>query len=192
MVRGQIWPHYLRAVWPAPVVALFAKRHQQGIPATVVLRQGIARNSDDHLVLRDIHAQRAMEPVPPGKYRAEVRVVFPLDLRVVDAVHSRSDEHLIEQAFGTERKPDVAVVKEHLNLKNELIDGECPCRRADETHLEKTENYRERDLTEMETEGSGNIQVRIDMMDIVKTPEKWHPVVSQVPVVERQVHQQKT
>ena len=92
LVRGQIWPHYLRAVWPAPVVALFAKRHQQGIPATVVLRQGIARNSDDHLVLRDIHAQRAMEPVPPGKYRAEVRVVFPLDLRVVDAVHSRSDE----------------------------------------------------------------------------------------------------
>ena len=192
LVRGQILPPYLRAVWPPPVVALFAERHQQGIPATVVLRQGIARNSDDHLVLRDVHAQRAMEPVPPGKYGAEVRVVLPLDLRVVDAVHARSDEHLIEQAFGTERKPDVAVVKEHLNLKNELIDGECPRRRADEAHLEKTENDRERDLTEMEAEGGGNIQVRVDMMDIVKTPEKWHPVVSQVPVVERQVHQQKT
>ena len=133
-----------------------------------------------------------MEPVPPGKYGAEVRVVLPLDLRVVDAVHARSDEHLIEQAFGTERKPNVAVVKEHLNLKNELIDGKCPRRGADETHLEKTENDRERDLTEMEAEGGGNIQVRVDMMDIVKTPEKWHPVVSQVPVVERQVHQQKT
>jgi hypothetical protein len=44
-------------------------------------------------------------------------------------VHARSDEHLIEQAFGTERKPNVAVVKEHLNLKNELIDGKCPRRR---------------------------------------------------------------
>ena len=185
-------PPYLRAVWPAPVVALFAERHQQSIPAGVVLRQGIARNSDNHLVLRDVHAQRAMEPVPPGKYGAEVRVVLPLDLRVVDAVHARSDEHLIEQAFGTERKPDIAVVKEHLNLKNELIDGECPRRRADETHLEKTENDRERDLTEVETEGGGNIQIRVDMMDIVKTPEKWHPVVSQVPVIERQVHQQKT
>ncbi|HSZ76428.1 MAG TPA: hypothetical protein VK775_03465 [Chthoniobacterales bacterium] len=62
----------------------------------------------------------------------------------------------------------------------------------DETHLEKTENDRECDLTEMKAEGGGNIQVRVDMMDIVKTPEKWHPVVSQVPVVERQVHQQKT
>ena len=85
----------------------------------------------------------------------------------MDAVHARSDEHLIEQVFGTERKPDVAVVKEHLNQTNELIDGEGPCRRADETHLEKTENHREPDLTEMETEGGGNIQVRVGMMDIV-------------------------
>ncbi len=59
----------------------------------------------------DVHAQRPMEPVPPGKYGAEVRVVLPLDLRVVDAVHARSDEHLIEQAFGAERMPNVAVVK---------------------------------------------------------------------------------
>jgi hypothetical protein len=185
-------PPYLRAVWPAPVVALFAERHQQGIPATVVLGQGIARNSDDHLVLRDVHTQRPMEAVPPGKYGAEVRVVLPLDLRVVDAVHPRSDEHLIKQAFGTERKPNVTVVKEHLNLKNELIDGECPSRRANETHLKKTENDREHNLTEMEAECGGNIQVRVDMMDIVKTPEKWYPVVSQVSVVERQIHQQKT
>ena len=185
-------PPYFRSVWPVPVVALFVERHQEAIPPTVVLRQGISRNSDDHHLLRDVHPQRSMEPVPPGKYGAEVRVVLPLDLRVVDAVHARSDEHLIEQAFGTKRKPDVAVVKEHLNLKNELIDCECPRRRADETHLEKTENDRERDLTEMEAEGGGNIQVRVDMMDIVKTPEKWHPVVSQVPVVERQVQQQKT
>jgi hypothetical protein len=38
LVRGQILSPYLSAVWPPPVVALFAKRHQYGIPATVVLR----------------------------------------------------------------------------------------------------------------------------------------------------------
>ena len=96
LIRGQILPPYLRAVWPVPVVALFAERHQEGIPATIVLRQGIARNSDDHLVLRNVHAQRPMESVPPGKYGAEVRVVLTLDLRVVDAVHARSDEDVIE------------------------------------------------------------------------------------------------
>ena len=58
-----------------------------------------SRDSDDHLVLRDVHAKRAMEPVPTGRYGAKVRVVLPLDLRVVDAVHARSDEHLIEPAF---------------------------------------------------------------------------------------------
>ena len=103
-------------------------------------------------------------------------------------MHARSDEHQIEQAFGAERKPNVAVVKEHLNLKNELIDSKCPRRRADETHLKKTENDRERDLTEMEAEGGGNIQIRIGVMDIVKTPEKRHSMVSQVPIIERQIH----
>jgi hypothetical protein len=190
--RGRILPHHLRAIGMAPVVALFEERHEQGIPETVVLGQSITRNSDDHRVLRDIDAQSAMEPVPPRKYSAEIRVVLPLDLRVVNAVHARGDEHLIEQAFKTERESDVAVVKEHLKLKNYLINGKCRCRRANESYLQDAENDREHDLTEMEAEGGGNIQVRVDMMDIVKAPEKWHPVVSQVPIVEREVHQQKT
>ena len=83
------------------------------------------------------------------------------------------------------------MVKEHLGLKNELVNGKRPCRRADETHLKETETGRERDLTEMEAEGGGNVQVRVNVVDIVKAPEKWHSMISQVPVVEREIHQQK-
>ena len=53
--------------------------------------------------------------------------------------------------------------------------------------MKETENGRERDLAEMEPEGGGNIQVRVDVVDIVKAPEKWQSVVSQVPVIERKI-----
>jgi hypothetical protein len=49
----RMFPLHWRAVRPKPVVALFAEWHQQGIPETIVLTQGIAGNSDDHLVLRN-------------------------------------------------------------------------------------------------------------------------------------------
>ena len=65
MLRGQILPPHLCAVRPEAVVALFAEWHKQGVPETIVLTQGIAKNSDDHFVLRDVDAQRAMDPVPP-------------------------------------------------------------------------------------------------------------------------------
>src|SRR5271154_5261518 len=96
LLRGQTWPPHWRAVRAEPIVALFAEWHQQGVPETIVLTQRIAGNSDDHLVLRDFDAQRAMESVPPRKDGTKVRVVLPLVLRMVDAVHARGDEHLVE------------------------------------------------------------------------------------------------
>jgi hypothetical protein len=31
-------------------------------------------------------------------------------------------------------------------------------------------------------------KIRIDVMDIVKAPEKWHSVVGHMPIVEPQMH----
>src|ERR1700747_1732560 len=44
----------------------------------------------------------------------------------------------------------------------------------------------------MEAEGGRDIQIRIDVVDVVKAPEKSHPMVSHVPIVECEIHQQKT
>ncbi len=33
---------------------------------------------------------------------------------------------------------------------------------------------------------------RIDVMNVVKPPEKWHPMIGQMPVVKDQIHQEKT
>ena len=93
-LRGEILPHHKRAVRSAPVVALFAEWHKQSVPKAVVLTQGIAWNADHDLAMRDVDAQRR-EPGPSWKHGAEVRVVLPPDLRMVDAVHARGDEHFI-------------------------------------------------------------------------------------------------
>ena len=94
-VREIVLADNRRAVRPAPVVPLFSERHQQGVPEVIVLVQGVSRNSDDHLVLRDIDTQRAMQTVPPWKDGAEIGVVLPLHLGMVDAMHARSNEHFI-------------------------------------------------------------------------------------------------
>jgi hypothetical protein len=109
----------------------------------------------------------------------------------MDAVHARGDQHLIQQSFNTNRKPDVAMVEEHLRLKKQLIKRKRPCRRADEDYLQKTKRNGEQDLSKMEAEGCGHVQVWVDVMNIVKAPENRDSMVSEMPVVEREVHQQK-
>src|SRR5918995_366222 len=48
-----------------------------------------------------------------------------------------------------------------------------------------------RGVTGMEAEGGGDVQIRIDVMDVVEAPEPGHVMVGQVPIVKRQVQQQK-
>ena len=83
------------------------------------------------------------------------------------------------------------MVEEYLRLEEQLVKRKCPCRRADENHLQETESDGERDLTKMEAEGRGHIQVWVNMVNTVKAPENRNSMVSEVPIVERKVHQQK-
>ena len=86
---------------------------------------------------------------------------------MVDVVHARVTSTYIASVRHrqTVRR---AVVKEQLNLKDQLVNGKYPCRRADETYLKEIEASRERDLAEIEAEGGGNIQIQVDVVDIVK------------------------
>ena len=49
-------PLHGRAVWPSPVIALFAEGHKQGIPNGVVFWQRVAGNADDNFVLRNVYS----------------------------------------------------------------------------------------------------------------------------------------
>jgi hypothetical protein len=93
-----------------------------------------------------------MEPVPLWKDCPEIRVVFALDLRVVNATHARRDQHLAQEPFEADGESEVAVVKEHLRLKGQLVNGKDPGRNADKTYLDKIKATRKRNLAEVEAE----------------------------------------
>src|SRR6267378_5256095 len=133
-----------------------------------------------------------MQSIPARENGAEVRFVLALDLRVMNAVHSRRDDDLAQKALETNRKSQVTVMKNDFRLKRELIGRECPGRNANETHLDNGEAARERDLAEMKSERGGNVEIGIDMMNVVETPEKRQSMIGEMPVVKCKIHQQKT
>ena len=144
------------------------------------------------LRLRDVQAQRAVEPVPPREDRAEIRVVLALDLRVVNAVHARRDQHFAQKPFEADWEPQVAVVKKHLQLKGQLVNCKGPRRNADKTYLDHAKDARKGNLAKMKSDSRRDVQFWVDMMNVMKAPEKRRAVVGEMPVVEGQVHQQKT
>jgi len=83
-------------------------------------------------------------------------------------------------------------MKEHFQLKGDLIDRIGPCRNANKTNLDNGKDARERDLAKVKSESSRDIQLRINMVNIVKTPKKRNSMVGNVPIVKGEIHEQKT
>ena len=84
------------------------------------------------------------------------------------------------------------MVKEHLRLKDQLVDREGPGRNADKTYLDHPKDAREPDLAKMKSESRRNVQLWVGVVNVVKAPEKRCAVIGEVPVVEGQIHEQKT
>src|ERR1700688_4758135 len=60
------------SIWPAPVIALLAKGHEQRVSQIVIVRLRIAGDADGDLRLRDVEPEGPMNPVPPREHDAEV------------------------------------------------------------------------------------------------------------------------
>ena len=88
-------------------------------------------------------------------------------------------------------KPHVAVVKKRVRLKDELVDRESHGRDADETDLKNAKTRRHRDFAEVKAKRRGDVQIAIDVMHVVKAPQKSEFMIGEVPVVEREIQQQK-
>ena len=97
----------------------------------------------------------------------------------------------IERALNYKRQPQVAVMEERAELKRDLVDHVSRQRRPDQEHLSDAKSSREADLDEVKAECGGHVQIRIDVVDIVKSPEKRNLVISSVPKIKTQIQQQK-
>ena len=132
-----------------------------------------------------------MQSIPPRKHDSVVRVRLVLLLGMVDAVHSRRDQKLIQTTFETDRQSQVAVMKKRVGLKHDLVGGECSRGDSDCSNLDDAKGGRHCNLAKVKPKTRRNIQIRVNVVNVVESPEKGNAVVRDVPPVKRQVHPKK-
>jgi hypothetical protein len=109
----------------------------------------------------------------------------------MNAVHARGDQHFVQEPFKTDWESHIAVVKEHLRLKGQLVNGKGPWRNADKTYLDYAKETRKGYLAKMKSKGRRDVQFWVSMVNVMKAPKKRRAVVGEMPVVEGQVHEDK-
>ena len=98
-------------------------------------------------------------------------------------MHSRSHEHLVQNPLETDRQPQIAMVEECVGLKNQFVNGKCWHRDPDEQHLDDTKSRGHCDFAEMKTKSGRDIEVGIDVVHIMKAPEKPNAVICEMPPI---------
>src|SRR5207249_3524496 len=106
-------------------------------------------------------------------------------------MHARRYEHFVQQPLEADRQPQVAVMEERVCVEGYFVNAERPAGEPNEADLCDAKSGRHRDFTKMKPKAGGNIEVRVDVVDVVKTPEKRHTVIGDVPIVKSKVHEEK-
>ena len=82
------------------------------MPDSKLLFISIGRDTDRDLVLRNVAPNGPMQLIPPAKDCTPVRISFPFNDGVMNAVHPRCDEHKIEKTLQPDWQPPVGMVKQ--------------------------------------------------------------------------------
>src|SRR5439155_24876226 len=98
-------------------------------------------------------------------------------------MHSRSHEHLVQNPLETDRQPQIAMVEECVGLKNQFVNGKYWYRDPDEQYLDDTKSSGHCDFAEMKTKSRRNIEDGIDVVHIMKAPEKPNAVICEVALI---------
>src|SRR6266850_7970809 len=109
----------------------------------------------------------------------------------MDAVHARRHEHFIQEPLEADRQPQIAVMEKRVRLKNQLVNGEGPAGESNDAHLHDAKNGRHRHFAKVKPETGGGVEIRIDVVDVVKAPEKRDPVIDDMPVIKSEVHEKE-
>src|SRR5947207_9940395 len=76
--------------------SLFLERQREQLAQRQFLLVAKCRDANRDLALRNVAAQAAMDLVPPAKDRAPVRIGLALDNRMMNPMHPRRDDDVIE------------------------------------------------------------------------------------------------
>ena len=109
----------------------------------------------------------------------------------MDAVHARRHEHFVQEPLEADRQAQIAVMEEGVRLEDQFVNGKGPAGKTDDAHLHNAKNGRHRHFAKVKPETGGNIEIGVDVVDVVKPPEKRDLVIDDMPIVKSEVHEKE-
>src|SRR2546423_4043955 len=104
---------------------------------------------------------------------------------MMNAVHARRDDEPHEHALHVERQAHVRVMKEDRAEEDRLPQPQRMRIDADDDHLHGANGNRKQQLTEMEPQRRRRIEIAIDVMDKMETPEERDAMIRPMPPPQR-------
>jgi len=83
------------------------------------------------------------------------------------------------------------VLEKRVQLECELVGDEDPWLPADQHNLQHAKSGRESNFDKVKPVRGGHIEIRIDMVRIVKSPQEARSMIGAMPVVKRYIEQKK-
>ena len=112
-----------------------------------------------------------MKLVPPRENRSPVGIGFALHNGVMNTVHSRRHNDVIQNPFEPDGQSPIRMMKQCRAFKRDEKNQQhdWPCAEDDNGSRKKT--GRENHLAKVKTRRSAHIHVEIGVMNIMKSPE---------------------
>ncbi len=151
----------------------------------------IGRDTNNESILGNVAAHSSVEFIPPAKNRAPVRIGLALDDGMMNAMHPWRDKDQIQNPLQLNRQPPVGMMKTSRGFKRDEKDDERERSNAKHDQSYRKKTSREKHFAKMEARGGSHIHIEVGMMDIVKPPEKRHPMIGPMPPPVGVVHEQK-
>src|SRR6185436_1938551 len=176
-----------RSLRPAP--ALPEKRHRQDRSEGHVARIVKRGHADRDRLVRHVEHERAMQIIPPRQKARPVAVRLAEAVGVMDAVHARRDDETHEPPLDRARQLDVSVMEEDRREEDQLPDPNGVRRGAEDRDLRGAVERRDGVLAEVKAERRRRVEIVVDVMDEVKSPEESDAMTREVPPPERVVEE---
>src|SRR4029450_11129399 len=110
---------------------------------------------------------------------------------MMNAVHPRSYNDQIQNAFESDRKPPVGMMKEGLGFKGEEKNKEHYRSNAENQDSKRKKPHRERNFTEVKSRGGADIHIQIGVVHVMESPEERNHVIGPMPPPVSVIHEQK-
>lgn len=172
-----------------PDVGQRLERHADNAGESDRSRTLVRRHANSDVLLWRVEPQRPVKAIPDGETARPVRVSFGFDDGVMDAVHARRDEEGQQTALPPRGQAHIGMMEEDAGDEPGLPEEVSGRREADEQDLRRAPGNGREQFAEVEAERGGGVEIEIDVMDKVESPEERHAMREDVPEVHGVVHQ---